>query len=129
MKLPAARFVGTALSPEYLARIHPIAPESVTVVSAPRLLRTVWGKSTGAMTLGNRILVDPVVLERGGRELTALLMHEMVHARQWQEMGPRRFLASYLRQYMVARVTGANHRDAYLAIGAEVEARSLAREV
>jgi hypothetical protein len=81
------------------------------------------------MTLGSRIFVDPQVLERGGRELTALLMHEMVHARQWQEMGSLRFLTSYLRQYLVARVTGATHRDAYLAIGAEVEARSLARKI
>ncbi|CAN5847921.1 hypothetical protein BH23ACT4_BH23ACT4_17000 [soil metagenome] len=128
MRLPAARFVGTALGPVYLERIHPVTPESVTVASAPRLMQAVWGRDTGAMTLGNRIFVDPVVLQRGGRELTALLMHEMVHSRQWQVMGPRRFLASYLRQYMVARVTGANHRDAYLAIGAEVEARSLARE-
>jgi hypothetical protein len=127
MRLPAARFVGTALSPGYLSRIHPITPESVTVVSAPPMMRRMWGRGTGAMTLGSRIFVDPMVLERGGRELTALLMHEMVHARQWQELGPRRFLASYLRQYLVARVTGATHRSAYLAIGAEVEARSLAR--
>lgn len=129
MRLPAARFVGTALSPDYLARIHPITPDLVTVVSAPPLMRRVWGSGTGAMTLGSRIFVDPQVLERGGRELTALLMHEMVHARQWQEMGSLRFLTSYLRQYLVARVTGATHRDAYLAIGAEVEARSLARKI
>ncbi len=128
MKLPAARFVGSTLGADYLARIHPITPESATVMSAPRLMRRVWGRDTGAMTLGTRIFVDPIVLERGGRELNALLMHELVHARQWQEMGSRRFLASYLRQYLVARVTGASHRSAYLAIEAEVEARALARE-
>lgn len=128
MRLPAARFVGTALSPGYLARIHPVTPESVLVVSAPAILKRVWGRDTGAMTVGNRVFVDPALLERGGRELTALLRHELVHARQWQEMGSRRFLASYLRQYLVARITGADHRSAYLAIDAEVEARSLARE-
>lgn len=126
MKLPAARFVGTALSPGYLARIQPISPETVTVVTAPRLLRSFWAAKTGAMTIGNRIFVDPEILERGGPGLTALLMHEMVHARQWQERGPFAFLASYLRQYLVARVTGASHREAYLAIEAEVEAREIA---
>ena len=125
MRLPAARFVGTALSPGYLARIHPITPESVTVVSAPSVMRKVWGRRTGAMTLGNRIFVDPAVLERGGRELTVLLMHEMVHSRQWQERGSLRFLTTYLRQYLVARITGATHREAYLAIEAEVEAREI----
>lgn len=129
MRLPAARLVGTALSPDYLARIHPITPESVTVVSAPVMMRKLWGTGIGAMTLGNRIFVDPAVLERGGRELTALLKHEMVHARQWQELGWRRFLSSYVRQYLVGRVTGATHRNAYLAIAAEVEARSLARDI
>lgn len=127
MRLPAARFVGTALSPDYLSRIQPITPDTVTVVSAPRVMKKLWAKGTGAMTVGTRIYVDPAVLERGGRELTALLMHEMVHARQWQQQGVRRFISSYLRQYLVARVTGATHREAYLAIGAEVEARELSR--
>jgi hypothetical protein len=125
MRLPAARFVGGALNPGYLARIQPITPESVIVVSAPRLMRKLWAKETGAMTIGKRIFVDPAVLERGGRELTVLLMHEMVHSRQWQERGSLRFLASYVRQYLVARITGATHREAYLAIEAEVEARDI----
>lgn len=125
MRLPAARFVGTALNPDYLVRIQPITPEAVTVVSAPRLMKKLWARGTGAMTIGKRIFVDPAVLERGGRELTGLLMHEMVHSRQWQERGSRRFLTSYLRQYLVARITGATHREAYLAIEAEVEAREI----
>jgi hypothetical protein len=126
MKLPAARFVGTALSPDYLARIQPITPETVSVLPAPRLLRRLWGAKTRAMTIGNRIFVDPEILERGGPGLTVLLLHEMVHARQWQERGHFAFLTSYLRQYLVARVTGASHREAYLAIEAEVEAREIA---
>ena len=128
MRLPAARFVGTALNPDYLVRIHPVTPETVTVLSAPRLMRKLWGKETGAMTIGKRIFVDPAVLERGGRKLRVLLMHEMVHSRQWQERGSRRFLTAYLRQYLVARITGATHREAYLAIEAEVEARDLSRD-
>jgi hypothetical protein len=125
MRLPAARFVGSALNPGYLARIQPITPESVTVVSAPRLMTKLWAKGTGAMTIRKRIFVDPAVLERGGRELTVLLMHEMVHSRQWQERGSLHFLASYVRQYLVARITGATHREAYIAIEAEVEARDI----
>ncbi len=125
MRLPAARFVGTALNPDYLVRIQPVTPESVTVMSAPRLMRKLWAMETGAMTIGKLIFVDPAFLERGGRELTALLMHEMVHSRQWQERGPRRFLTAYIRQYLVARIRGASHREAYLAIEAEVEARDI----
>jgi hypothetical protein len=88
-------------------------------------MKKMWAKGTGAMTIGKRIFVDPSVLKRGGPELTLLLMHEMVHARQWQERGSLRFLASYLRQYLVARTKGATHREAYLAIEAEVEAREV----
>ena len=125
MRLPAARFLGTGLSPDYLVRIQPITPETVTVMSAPQFMRKLWAKETGAMTIGKHIFVDPAVLERGGRELTALLMHEMVHSRQWQEWGPRRFLTAYIRQYLLARIAGASHREAYLAIEAEVEAREI----
>jgi hypothetical protein len=128
MKLPAARFVGTGMNPDYLLKIQPITPETVTVVTAPRILQKFWAAKTGAMTIGNRIFVDPEILERGGPKLTALLMHEMVHACQWQERGPLAFLASYLRQYLVARITGSSHREAYLAIEAEVEAREIATQ-
>lgn len=125
MRLPAARFTGS-LRPEYLAKIQPIDPEGVSVETAPPLLRRVWGAKTGAMTLGSRIFVSPSILEEGGPALTSLLLHELVHARQWNEKGAIRFLLSYARQYLVARLAGASHRDAYLAIDLEVEARSIA---
>lgn len=122
MKLPAARFVGS-LGEEYLRAIAPITPEDVTVRKAPRLLSAVWGRTTGAMTLGSTVFVDPAVIERGGGSLVALLKHELVHARQWRDLGVVGFLLRYARQYAVARLTGSTHRQAYLAIDLEVEAR------
>ncbi|REK24784.1 MAG: DUF4157 domain-containing protein [Actinobacteria bacterium] len=125
MRQPAARLLGSALESEFLQAIHPIRPEGVVVRPAPRWLRALWGRETRAMTIGSTILIDPeaLALER----LTSLLKHELVHVRQWRQLGPVRFLSRYIRQYLVGRFGGAGHRVAYLAIDLEAEARRLAR--
>lgn len=56
-----------------------------------------------------------------------LLRHELVHVRQWRELGPARFLVQYLGAYLTGRRNGLGHRDAYLAIPLEVEAETEAR--
>jgi hypothetical protein len=74
-----------------------------------------------AMTLG------PVILLRrdhAGDE--ALLAHELVHVRQWRELGAGRFLWRYLGAYVRNRVAGLGHQRSYEAIPLEVEARDLA---
>ncbi|MGH9152151.1 MAG: eCIS core domain-containing protein, partial [Acidimicrobiales bacterium] len=74
-----------------------------------------------AMTLGPLVLVrgDEMRHRTGRRELLA---HELVHARQWAELGVGRFLRRYLWAYAANLRRLRRHRDAYLAIPLEEEA-------
>jgi hypothetical protein len=74
-----------------------------------------------AMTFGPLIL-----LRRDHHDDEALLAHELVHVRQWRELGAPRFLWRYLGAYARGRRAGLGHRPAYEAIPLEVEARELA---
>ena len=73
------------------------------------------------MTLRHVILV-----RRGYEGDEGLLAHEMVHVRQWEDLGVPRFLWRYLSSYARGRLGGLSHQDAYLAIPFEVEARQVA---
>ena len=86
------------------------------IVDVPRLTPGV-----AAMTLGRLIL-----LRRGHGDDEALLAHELVHVRQWRELGAARFLVRYLGAYLRGRAAGLGHQQAYEAIPLEVEARQLA---
>jgi Domain of unknown function (DUF4157) len=107
--------------------IHPIDPESVRVRSAPRVMRRLWGRDISAMTLGHTIFLDPTVLTAAQHRSGLLLVHELVHARQWGELGVIRFLWRYLTGYLHGRWKGLGHHAAYLAIPLEVEARVASR--
>jgi hypothetical protein len=100
------------------ARHHHV-PEAdlrrVRVVRVPVLTPGVAG-----MTLGRWVLV-----RRGHERDEGLLAHELVHVRQWRELGVVRFLWRYLLPYLRGRFGGLRHRDAYLAIPLEQEARSV----
>jgi len=74
-----------------------------------------------AMTLGPLILMRR---DHAGDE--ALVAHELVHVRQWRELGAVRFLWRYLGAYTHGRAAGLGHAAAYRAIPLEVEARELA---
>jgi hypothetical protein len=73
------------------------------------------------MTFGRWILV-----RRGHERDEALLAHELVHVRQWRELGAVRFLAGNLVAYLRGRRRGLHHREAYEAIPHECEARTIA---
>lgn len=73
------------------------------------------------MTLGRWILV-----RRGHEHDDVLIAHELVHVRQWRELGAVGFLSRYLGAYARGRRLGLGHRDAYEAIPLEAEARALA---
>jgi hypothetical protein len=106
--------------------IGPVDPDKVSVRSAPKQMQRLWGKGISAMTFPNTIFIDPVVLtRRDGPGL--LLVHELIHVRQWHELGIARFLWRYLAAYLSGRMRGLGHRGAYLAIPLEVEARAAAR--
>jgi hypothetical protein len=73
------------------------------------------------MALGRWVLV-----RRGHEHDRDLIAHELVHVRQWRELGPVRFLLRYLGAYAGGRRRGLGHQAAYEAIPLEAEARALA---
>ena len=75
------------------------------------------------MTVGRLILVlrDD---DRSGKR--TLLAHELVHVEQYAELGVVRFLRRYLREYFNNLRRLRSHRQAYLAISFEAEARAAA---
>lgn len=56
-----------------------------------------------------------------------LLRHELVHVRQWRELGVAGFLVRYLGFYLRWRLRGYGHDGAYRRIPLEVEAEWLSR--
>jgi len=91
-------------------------------VARARIVDVPWlTPGVAAMTLGRLIL-----LRRDHRHDDALVAHELVHVRQWRELGAPRFLWRYLGSYARGRWGGLSHAAAYLAIPLEVEARELA---
>jgi Domain of unknown function (DUF4157) len=73
------------------------------------------------MTLGRFIVV-----RHGHERDRELIAHELVHVRQWRELGAARFLVRYLAAYAHGRWRGLGHKAAYEAIPFEVEARAVA---
>jgi len=71
------------------------------------------------MTLGRRVM-----LLRGHESNRKLIAHELVHVAQYAERGYVRFLTRYLTDYVRNLVRLRDHRQAYLAITAEVDARA-----
>ena len=76
-----------------------------------------------ATTLGRLVLVRRRVADD-----QCLLRHELVHVRQWRELGWIGFLARYLGSYLRWRLRGYGHWAAYRRIPLEVEAEWEARE-
>lgn len=74
-----------------------------------------------AVTIGNTIYYE--------REKTVkypwewLRNHEMVHVEQYKRYGVPLFLALYLTYYLIGRLQGKDHWQAYKDIPFEVEAR------
>ena len=90
--------------------------ERVRIVKVPFL-----APGAGGMTIGTFVFLRSDVDRSGGRELLA---HELVHVRQFHELGAVRFLFRYLRDYLVRLRRLRRHRAAYLSIPTEVEARA-----
>lgn len=106
--------------------IQPVRPEQVTLRTAPYLMRKLWSKGIQAMTLGNTVYIDPRVLSGPSRPLGLLVIHELVHVRQWRKRGVFPFLGSYCSDYLKGRRNHLGHRGSYREIGVEVEAREIA---
>jgi hypothetical protein len=77
------------------------------------------------MTLGSTIYVHPRLLEGDPAVLAGLLAHEVVHVRQWRQLGKAGFLRRYLGEYVSNRRRGLGHDESYRRISFEEEARQL----
>lgn len=90
--------------------------ERVRVVRVP-----VLAAGADAMTFGALVLVrHEGMADRTGRR--ELLAHELVHVRQWSELGGARFLWRYLTAYARNLRRFRSHAAAYRAIPLEMEA-------
>lgn len=75
-----------------------------------------------AITLGKTIIVRPDCADSDH-----LMAHELVHVRQYTELGRARFLVRYVRSYLRLRLSGYGHMASYRRIPLEVEASWLSR--
>lgn len=82
-------------------------------------------RGASGMTICNLVLLRSDQDRKGSRKLLA---HELVHVRQYSELGYLRFTYRYLRDYARNLIRLRHHRAAYLAIPAEVQARDEADE-
>lgn len=106
-------------------RIAPIDPDDINIWPASRHFRRLWRPGISGVTHGPFVFIDPAVM-RGDRDrLARLVVHELVHVRQYRAAGYLRFVASYMKEYWTARLGGKTPRDAYLDISHEREAREL----
>lgn len=106
-------------------RIAPVDPDEINVWPASRHFRRFWRKGISGVTHGALVFIDPDVM-RGDRDrLARLVIHELVHVRQYRAAGYLRFVTSYLKEYWLARFGGKAPRDAYRDISHEREAREL----
>ena len=87
-----------------------------------RLIRTnLLPPAADGMTVGRFVLMRDDHIEHRG---SSLLAHELVHVRQFAEMGMPRFLIEYFGSYAKNLVRTRDHRQAYLDIPLEIEARA-----
>ena len=80
---------------------------------------------SNGMTVGRIVFLRNDGLYDGSRKIIA---HELVHVRQYYELGVLRFLARYLADYARAVTKYRRHRAAYYAIPFEVQAYAEADE-
>lgn len=78
------------------------------------------------MTLPWGIFVKPEVLAGDSVRLANLINHELIHVRQWRDLGVSGFVRRYLAEYLRGRLVGHSHGEAYAAISFEREARRVA---
>lgn len=79
-------------------------------------------RQASAITLGNTVIV-----RRNAIEDDNLMAHELVHVRQFRQLGAFVFLGRYVWSYARLRFAGYRHMAAYRRIPLEVEASWLSR--
>lgn len=92
--------------------------KNVKVIKMPRISKTFTG-----ITLGKYIFLSKK-LEYDGKSL--LIAHELVHVRQWHELGVIGFLWKYLSEFFKGLIKEKNWMKAYNKISLEQEAQLIA---
>lgn len=77
-----------------------------------------------AITIGRTVIARKRVAS--SPTFDRLLRHELTHVEQWCQLGHMKFLRRYIGEYLAGRKAGLRHRDAYLNISLEREARDRA---
>lgn len=110
---------------ELRAAIAPIDPDSVNVWPASAMMMKLWRKGISGVTIRNWVFVDPELLRGDPQRLARLVVHELVHVRQFEDAGYLPFSARYVYEYFRGLLSGKGLRQAYLDITAEQEARAV----
>jgi hypothetical protein len=98
---------------------YDVVPEAIGRRVRIHRIRLIPGGYAG-MTLGRRVLLARDVDDDG---TSALLAHELVHARQWAEQGRIRFAWRYLTSFARNLARHRRWKAAYNDIEAELEAK------
>jgi len=110
-------------------QIAPVNPDRVNLLPASRLFRRFWRPGISGVTQGPFVFIAPEVMNGNRDRLARLVIHELVHVRQYRAAGYLRFVTTYLKDYWMGRIGGKSPRQAYLDIAQEREARDVTEHV
>jgi hypothetical protein len=116
--IPAVPAIGRGLTPAEVESYDMITGDlarQVRIVEIPALP----GQYVG-MTLGRYVLLAKRVPDDGS---STLLAHELVHVRQWAELGVAGFSGRYVLSFLAGLRANRRWMAAYHSIDAEEEAR------
>lgn len=107
-------------------RIAPVNPDYINIWPASRVFRRFWRRGIRGVTYGSLVFVDKDVMRGDPEHLARLVIHELIHVRQFRSAGHLRFVMAYLKDYWTGRLGGKSPSEAYRDISYEREARELA---
>lgn len=117
---------GESLSPVLRAQLARYFPgldlESVRLLRG--VPRYVPGRPAGYVNR-HRVYLAADWRESDDVDALALLAHELVHVRQYRQLGPWGFRWAYLREYLSGRFRNLGHEAAYRNISFERAAREV----
>lgn len=105
--------------------IAPVDPDEINVWPASSFFRRFWRSGIRGTTHWRFVFVEPELLRSDPKRLARLVVHELVHVRQFLAAGYVRFVVSYLKEYWIGRLGGKSPRQAYRDISLEREAREV----
>jgi hypothetical protein len=106
-------------------RIAPVDPDVINVWPASPLFRRFWRDGIRGVTYGKLVFVAPELMRGDPDRLARLVVHELIHVRQFVAAGYLGFVSSYLKEYWQGRLGGKSPHDAYRDISLEREAREM----